>query len=138
MILPVVSIVANRLFEESLLFKSLSDLTVPLVPSPNVMLVAVPLPVAPIVSVRPLSGVVPAVRACVTPVPRPRAASAAAFELVTDRSAVVPVWSEILPAVMDEPDPPLRPSILPSKAETSSVMLIWFAPLAPEATKVSV
>ena len=68
-IAPVESIVACRLLAASLPFKSLRLLTVPPVPSPKVMLVAVPLPVAPIVSVRPSSGfaavraVVPAVEA---------------------------------------------------------------------------
>src|SRR3978361_1625647 len=50
---PVESIVASRLFQASLLLRSFRLLTVPPVPSPKVMLVAVPLPVAPIVKVLP-------------------------------------------------------------------------------------
>ena len=50
--LPEVSSVASRLFADSLAFRSLSDFTWPVV-EPKVMLVAVPPPVAPIVSVRP-------------------------------------------------------------------------------------
>mgnify|MGYP003694534845 CR=1 FL=1 len=59
LIAPVPSTVACRLLAASLAFKSLRDLTVPPVPSPKVMLVAVPLPVAPMVRVRPPSAVVP-------------------------------------------------------------------------------
>src|SRR5688572_6071661 len=52
--------VANRLLAASWVLRSFRLLTVPPVPSPKVMLVAVPLPVAPIVRVRPFSGATPA------------------------------------------------------------------------------
>src|SRR5258708_38761336 len=60
---PVESSVACRLLAASLVFRSLRLLTVPPVPLPKVMLVAVPLPVAPIVRVRPLRACVPPARA---------------------------------------------------------------------------
>ena len=70
----------------------------PPVPSPKVMLVAVPPPVAPIVSVRPPSGEVPAVRVVV---PAVRPSLARPVPLVT-RSVAVPVCSVIAPAVIVE------------------------------------
>ncbi len=102
------------------------------------MAVWVPPPVAAIVSVRPPSGVAPPARAWVTPPARPNAVKAAELELEIDRSAVVPVCSTTLPLATAEVVPPLRPSILLSKVPTLSVTLIWFAPVAPEATKVRV
>ena len=65
----------------------------PPVPSPKVMLVAVPPPVAPIVSVRPLSGGTAAVRV-VVPAVRP---SLARPEPLVTRSLAVPVCSVIAP-----------------------------------------
>ena len=71
--------------------------------------------------------------------PRPSAASAVAFELVTVRvPLVVPVCRVMTPVAAAEPVPPLRPSILASKPPTVLETLIWFAPVAPDATKVSV
>src|SRR4030081_1169063 len=56
LITPAPSMVACKLLVASLAFRSLRLLTVPPLPSPKGMLVAVPPPVAPIVSVRPPSG----------------------------------------------------------------------------------
>ena len=105
---------------------------------PKVTLVAVPPPVAPIDSVRVLSGEAPTPRAWLTPVPRPSAASAAAFDEEMLRSEVVPVWIESAPAAtVDElgvaPD---SASNFCSNCVTLSVTLIWLLPEAPEATKV--
>jgi hypothetical protein len=57
------------------------------------MLVAVPSPVAPIDSVRPLSCDGPVPRTWFTPEPRPSAASAAEFDEEIVRSLLAPVWS---------------------------------------------
>ena len=69
----------------------------------------------------------------------PRAASAAVFELVTERVAALSVCSVITPPEMVEGvEVPVSASILESSVWTLSVTLIWCAPEAPEATKVSV
>ncbi len=55
---------------------------------------------------------------------KPRAANAVEFELVTERSAVVPVCNVIEPAVMvDGIAVPVIESILASKSSMSSVTL---------------
>ena len=86
LILPVVSMLACRLFAASAVLSSLRVETCP-APVPKVMLVAVPPPVAPIVSVSPLSagGV-----SCVVPAVRPRAVSVPALPPITS-GVVVPV-----------------------------------------------
>src|ERR1700761_191765 len=66
------------------------------------MSVGVPSPVAPISRVSPCRLPAAGVRAWVTPVPKPSAASAALSLLVMDRSAVVPVWIEISPLALIE------------------------------------
>ena len=111
---------ACRLLAASLPFKSLRLLTVPPVPSPKVMLVAVPLPVAPIVSVRPSSGVA-AVRA-VVPAVRPNAVSDVPVPEIT-RSDVVPVLIWSAPAEIVEAVPvPVMLSIAESRVPTVSVL----------------
>lgn len=74
-----------------------------------------------------------------TPPPvKPNELNAAAFELVMVRFDAVPVCRVTALAATAEPEPPDKVSILLSKAVTVLVTSIWFAPEAPETTKVSV
>src|ERR1041385_356501 len=100
-IVPVESTVANRLLPASAVLRSFSDLTVPLVPLPNVRLVAVPLPVAPIVSVRPPRAAGPPPRAVV----RAERPGLARPEPLTTRSCAVPVCRVIAPPEIVEVAP---------------------------------
>ena len=88
-ITPADEIDACRLLAASAVLRSFNDLTVPPVPSPKVIEVAVPFPVAPIVSVKPPSAVVPPLRA-VVPAVRPSFVSVPAVPPMT-RSWAVPV-----------------------------------------------
>ena len=68
--------------------------------------------------------------------PKPSAANAAVFELVTVRFAVSSVRSEITPPlIVDELEVPVIESIFVNSVWTLSVTLSWL-PVAPEATKV--
>src|SRR6266702_5525378 len=86
----------------------------------------------------PVPAVPPPLRVLLIDEVKPSAAKAVELELDTVSVEAVPVLSEITPPAIVEPDPPLRPSILLSKVEMLSVMLIWFGPDAPEAMNVSV
>src|SRR5689334_16218720 len=92
------------------------------------------LPITP-----PVPAVPPPLRFLVMVDVKPSAAKAALLELDTDRLDTVPVFKVITPLVLtDEPVAPESASILLSRVVMLSVTLIWFGPLAPEATKVSV
>ena len=68
--------------------------------------------------------------------PKPSAASAAGFELVTDKLAASSVRSAITPPLtVDGFEVPVIESIFDNSVCTLSVMLSWL-PTAPEATKV--
>ena len=74
----------------------------------------------------------------VTVAPKPSAANAAAFELVTFRLAALSVCSVITPPLtVDGVDVPVIESIFVSSVWTLSVTLSWL-PVAPEPTKVRV
>ncbi len=127
---PAPSIVASRLFDASLVFRSFRLLTVPPVPSPKVMLVAVPLPVAPMVRVSPPSAVVPPLRA-VVPAVRPRAVSVPAVPPMT-RSWAVPVLRvSLVPPSVEGTDAPVIASTAPSKSPTVALVRSRVAPEAP-------
>ena len=79
----------------------------------------------------------PPPRVAVTVPVKPSAANAVEFELVTDRSEVVPECSVIAPPEMvDGIAVPVMESILASSVAMLSVMLSWL-PTAPAATKVT-
>src|SRR6266436_3326632 len=133
LILPVEeSIVACRLFAASAVLSWFNVETCPL-PVPKVMLVAVPPPVAPMVSVSPLN--VGGTR-LVVPAVRPSLASA---EPEITRFCVVPVESVILPlATEDAVLAPVTVSIAASRWVTLSPTPILVPELVVPATKVKV
>src|SRR5450631_2315384 len=100
----------------------------------EIVFAGVPLTSAVAVSGEPetRSGVV-----AVTAGPKPSAASAAGFELVTDRLAASSVCSATTPPLtVDGFEVPVIESIFDNSVCTLSVTLIWL-PTAPEATKVT-